>query len=44
MSPERHIADGESQFVVLNVTPDFCKVGKKIVAFDICQIHYCPVK
>ena len=38
MSPERHIADGESQFVVLNVTPDFCKVGKSVVAFDICQI------
>jgi len=38
MSQERHIADGESQFVVLNVTPDFCRVGKDVVAFDICRI------
>lgn len=37
MSMERHIADGESSFVVLNVTPDFCKVGKNVVPFDICQ-------
>lgn len=37
MSTERHIADGESSFVILNVTPDFCKIGNKIVAFDICQ-------
>lgn len=37
MSMERHVADGESSFVILNVTPDFCKVGKDIVAFDICQ-------
>ena len=35
---ERHVADGESQFVVLNVTPDFCKIGKRVVAFDICQV------
>lgn len=27
---ERHIADAEDQFFVLNVTPDFCKVGKEL--------------
>lgn len=34
---ERHIADGETSFVILNVTPDFCRVGNSIVAFDISQ-------
>ncbi|HEY5798651.1 MAG TPA: PAAR-like domain-containing protein [Burkholderiaceae bacterium] len=38
MSLERHIADAETAFVVLNVTPDFCRVGAAIVPFDICQI------
>ena len=33
----KHIADAESTFIVVNVTPDFCKVGKKIVPFDIFQ-------
>ena len=37
MSMEKHIADGESSFIVFNVTPDFCKVGNRIIAFDICQ-------
>ena len=35
---EKHIADAESQFVVVNVTPDFCKVGKKVIPFDITQV------
>lgn len=34
---EKHIADAETQFFVLNVTPDFCKVGKRIIPFDIIQ-------
>lgn len=37
MGTERHIADGETSFVILNVTPDFCQVGNCIVAFDISQ-------
>ena len=37
MSTEPHIADAESKFFVLNVTPDFCKVGKNVVAFDPMQ-------
>jgi hypothetical protein len=35
---EKHVADGESEFFVLNITPDFCKVGNAIVAFDIAQL------
>lgn len=35
---EPHIADGEAQFLAYNVTPDFCKVGKKVVPFDITRI------
>lgn len=35
---EKHIADAESQFVVINVTPDFCKVGDDVIPFDICQV------
>ena len=31
----RHIADAESGFVVVNVNPDFCKVGGCVVPFDI---------
>ena len=34
----KHIADAESTFVVVNVTPDFCKVNGKCVPFDISQI------
>ena len=35
---EKHIADAESQFIVVNVNPDFCKVGKKVIPFDISQV------
>jgi hypothetical protein len=38
MSSEPHIADAESAFFVLAVTPDMCKVGKTIVAFKSMQI------
>lgn len=37
MSLVKHIADAESEFRVVNVTPDFCKVGKAIIPFDIMQ-------
>jgi hypothetical protein len=37
MSQTKHIADAESNFWVLNVTPDFCQVGNSIIPFDICQ-------
>lgn len=35
---EKHIADAESQFIVVNVSPDFCQVGKKVIPFDIMQV------
>lgn len=35
---EPHIADGEAQFIAYNISPDFCKVGKKVVPFDIVRI------
>ena len=35
---DRHIADAEAQFMVVNVTPDFCKVNGVVVPFDIFQI------
>ncbi len=35
---EKHIADAEFQFFVVNVNPDFCKVGKKVIPFDIMQV------
>lgn len=35
---DKHIADAESSFVIVNVNPDFCRVGKSIVPFDICQV------
>ena len=35
---EKHIADAEAQFHVLNVTPDFCQVGNQIIPFDISQV------
>jgi hypothetical protein len=38
MSSEPHIADAESGFFVLAVTPDMCKVGKTVVAFKSMQI------
>ena len=33
----KHVADAESEFVVVNVTPDFCKVNGKVTPFDIHQ-------
>ena len=33
MSEVPHIADGEKKFTVKAVTPDFCRVGSKIVPF-----------
>ena len=38
MSQEPHIADAETAFMVVSVTPDFCRVGKKIVPFDIVAL------
>ena len=35
---EKHIADAESQFMVVNISPDFCQVGKKVIPFDIVQV------
>lgn len=32
---EKHIADAEGKFRVVNITPDFCKVGAQVVPFDI---------
>ncbi len=34
---DKHIADAESEFIIVNVAPDFCQVGKKIIPFDIMQ-------
>ena len=34
---EKHIADAEGCFGCNNVTPDFCKVGKDVIPFDINQ-------
>ena len=33
----KHVADAESDFVITNVTPDFCKVDGSVCAFDIAQ-------
>jgi hypothetical protein len=33
----KHIADAESIWRVMNISPDFCKVGGKVVPFDIYQ-------
>jgi hypothetical protein len=32
---ERHIADAEATFLVVNITPDFCIVNGTVVPFDI---------
>jgi hypothetical protein len=32
-----HAADAEDGFFVFNVTPDFCKVGNRVVPYDIYQ-------
>jgi hypothetical protein len=37
MSTEPHIADADDEFFVISVTPDMCKVGKYVVAFDPMQ-------
>ncbi len=37
MSTEPHVADAEEEFFVISVTPDMCKVGKYVVAFDPMQ-------
>lgn len=29
MSAEPHVADAEAEFMVISVTPDFCRVGGK---------------
>lgn len=34
---EKHIADGEETFVILNVPPDFCEIDDDVVPFDIVQ-------
>lgn len=34
---ELHIADAEGAFQVVNITPDFCVVGSKVVPFDISR-------
>ncbi|NUP10801.1 MAG: DUF4150 domain-containing protein [Polyangiaceae bacterium] len=35
---DKHIADAESMFRVVNISPDFCIVGGKVVPFDIYQM------
>lgn len=35
MSEARHIADAESEFRVVSITPDFCTVHGKVVPFEI---------
>jgi hypothetical protein len=37
MSTEPHIADADEKFFIMSVTPDMCKVGRKVVAFDSSQ-------
>lgn len=34
----KHAADAEGNFQAYNVTPDFCKIGKRVIAFDIQQV------
>lgn len=34
---EKHIADREAQWVAINVTPDFCRVGDDVIPFDIAR-------
>ena len=33
----KHIADKESKFVAVSLSPDFCRVGKDIIPFDISR-------
>jgi Domain of unknown function (DUF4150) len=37
MSLEPHIADAETKHIVINSNPDFCKVGKVVIPFDIAR-------
>ena len=37
MSKAPHVADAESSFKVTNISPDFCRVGVKVVPFDISR-------
>lgn len=32
-----HIADAEAAFLVINITPDFCRVNGEVVPFDLVQ-------
>lgn len=32
---QKHIADAEAAFKVVNITPDFCRVGGCVVPFEI---------
>ncbi len=34
---DKHIVNREAQWVALNTCPDFCKVGKKIIPFEIAR-------
>lgn len=34
---DKHVANREIQWIALNRNPDFCKVGKKVVPFDIAR-------
>lgn len=33
-----HIADAEATFMVINITPDFCRVDGEVIPFDIVQL------
>ncbi len=37
MSGTPHIADAETDFFIISVTPDMCRVGKKVIAFEPMQ-------
>ncbi len=37
MEQEKHIAHRSRYFFAVSITPDFCKVGDKVVPFDIAQ-------
>lgn len=37
MSQEHHLGDAETIFVIVNVPPDFCYIGSKVVPFDIIR-------
>lgn len=40
MSQEKNVADAESQFLVVSVTPDFCQVAGQVLPYDI--VAYLP--